>query len=279
MANPQGPRQRRLPYKTARLDMLGSGRFSPDLSDLAGNTLQTPRLRRPPEAARRGTDLHYAWAAPDGSVRRESQRLPAGLGLVDLVTSFARGTLIETVSGQVAVEDLVPGDRLMTADNGPQVLRWIGACLPLSDRGPQAASRFVRIRADAFGPALPSHDIVVSERFRLLRSDRINQSLHGGAQVLVPIGRMIDGVNVVEVRPGEALEFFAIVCDSHEIISANRLATETFHPGLEQIALMSDEARLQLGRLFPHLGGELYGFGPVSRPRPSLPHEGGPGQG
>lgn len=53
---------------------------------------------------------------------------PGEVRLADLVcTSFVRGTTVTLAEGQqVAVEDLRPGDRLLTRDHGGQTLRWIG---------------------------------------------------------------------------------------------------------------------------------------------------------
>mgnify|MGYP003561850666 FL=1 len=40
---------------------------------------------------------------------------------------FANGTRIATPRGERPVEDIRPGDRVMTRDNGPQPVRWAGS--------------------------------------------------------------------------------------------------------------------------------------------------------
>ena len=40
---------------------------------------------------------------------------------------FASGTLIKTPNGQTLIEQLAPGDMVLTMDHGPQPIRWIGS--------------------------------------------------------------------------------------------------------------------------------------------------------
>ncbi|MCC6008272.1 MAG: Hint domain-containing protein [Rhodobacteraceae bacterium] len=270
MPHPLRRRSRGHRVAPAALDLIARGSFSPDLSDLAG---PAPARRRTP-APSPALEVEVAWAPPHAQAappKAATFALPLDLDLAGLVCLIARGTLIETVSGAVAVEDLHPGMALATHDNGPRPLRWIARTRP-GALAHGAGVRFVRIRAEAFGPDQPSHDMVVGSGFRLIRGDGTSRALTGVAGALLPVTRMIDGIGVIEISAGAELEFFALACDSHEVLRAGRLLTESFHPGLDQLALMGEEARVALGRLFPHLDGEVYRLGPLSRPRLSDPH-------
>ena len=44
----------------------------------------------------------------------------------DVIPCFAPGTLIATPKGEVPVENLRAGDRVITRDNGIQEIRWTG---------------------------------------------------------------------------------------------------------------------------------------------------------
>ena len=80
-------------------------------------------------------------------------------------TGFAQGTLILTRQGPVAIEDLQPGDRVVTATNGLQPVRWIGwRHLDLDSLpGPERKRNHpVLIKAGAIGTSMPSRDLVVS---------------------------------------------------------------------------------------------------------------------
>ena len=49
-----------------------------------------------------------------------------GFVTVETIPCFVAGSMIETTDGPRAVEALVAGDMVMTRDDGPQPLRWIG---------------------------------------------------------------------------------------------------------------------------------------------------------
>lgn len=288
MAHPLRPRRgaRRAP---AALDMLARGRFA-GLADMAGTDMagttapserpprpqtsptQTPRARtaEPPLVeAGPALDVELLWTPPGEETappRRESLHLPISEGVAASVCLIARGTPVETASGPCAVEDLRPGMALVTVDHGPRPLRWI-ACSRPGALPPARAMRFLRIRAEAFGPARPPHDIVVGAGFRLVPGDAMSRALAGVPGALVPAEALSDGMGVIEMGAGPDLDFYALGCDTHEILRTGRLLTESYHPGLDRIAVMEEASRAALARLMPHLEGELYRLGPLSRPR------------
>jgi hypothetical protein len=51
----------------------------------------------------------------------------------------------------------------------------------------------------------------------------------------------------------KAVTYFHLVFDAHEIIHAEGAATESFHPGAEEIAALDEEARSELHTIFPEL--------------------------
>ena len=70
----------------------------------------------------------------DGSVHETENIGPATPVFEKAFSAFARGTLIKTTTGPVAVEDLEPGMMLITAEHGPSQLLWIGS-MTLVPRG------------------------------------------------------------------------------------------------------------------------------------------------
>ena len=134
--------------------------------------------------------------------------------------SFSRGTRITTVSGaQVPIEKLRVGDVVLTRDDGPQEIRWIGQSTV------RAAGEFAPIRVSA-GTLNNDNDLLVSPDHRLFiyqRNDRIGA---GRSEVLVKARHLVDG-NAVTIQDGGFVDYFQILFDSHQIIYAEGIAAET----------------------------------------------------
>jgi len=202
----------------------------------------------------------------DGSISQMEHFAPQELYLEDICACFARGTLIATASGQVAVEDLQPGDMIKTRDGDKQALRWISSCtLPTAQAG-QDDEMVIRIKSDALGELRPIQDLVVSPRFRLLTNHPSCEALFGSPETLAPAIDLLDGDTILQVRPAEGLEFFNLMFDGHQIVEANGLETESYHPGNFGVAVMSLEMQSHLRQIFPHLNGDLTRFGRTVRP-------------
>ena len=79
----------------------------------------------------------------------------------DAVSAFARGTLLQTVSGPVAIEDLDPGEMVETVDGPPALVTWIGSTMmvPHAPGQSEEMTQLVRIMCDALGLGRPMPDL------------------------------------------------------------------------------------------------------------------------
>ncbi len=131
---------------------------------------------------------------------------------------FCRGTLILTDLGEVPVEDLAIGDRVVTLSGAIEPVRWIGR---RAFAGRFLAGRRavlpVLIRAGALGEGLPRRDLRVSPLHAM--------HLDG---LLVPAGLLVNGTTIVQPAHCEAVEYFNIELDEHGVVWAEGAASETF---------------------------------------------------
>lgn len=170
-----------------------------------------------------------------------------------VIPCFTPGALIATDRGEVAVEDLATGDRVLTCDSGYQEIRWIGQ-RRLSRAEVAARPEFapIRIGRGALGPDLPERDLVVSPQHRMLVAGSRSELLFGQHEVLVA-ARHLAGLPGITVLPPQAVTYIHLLFDQHEIIRANGAWTESYQPGEMTLAGMEDAQRSEILTLFPDL--------------------------
>ena len=176
------------------------------------------------------------------------------IGFADIsgeIVCFAAGTRILGDAGEVAVEDLIVGDPVMTRDHGIQPVRWIGG------RKVRAQGRFapIRITAGVLGNA---RDLWLSPQHRVLLTGWQAELLFGTEEVLVAAKHLLSlpGVDRME---GGWVRYFHILFDAHEIVFAAGTPCESFHPGTASLRGMDDAPRSELFALFPALAAGNYG--------------------
>lgn len=188
---------------------------------------------------------------------------------IERVICFARGTLIRTARGEVAVEELRLGDMVQTADRGFQPLRWLAARrLSAADLAAAPHLRPIRIRAGALGAGLPRRDLTVSPQHRILVRSKVAERMFGSPEVLVAARQLLelDGVDVVE--DGRGVDYWHFMCDRHEVVFAEGLEAETLFTGPESLKAIPKECREELFTLFPELRTVGRPAMPPARPLP-----------
>ena len=134
--------------------------------------------------------------------------------------SFSRGTHITMASGaQKRVEELAVGDIVLTRDDGPQPVRWIGQSTV------RAVGAFAPIRIKA-GTLHNESDLLVSPDHRLFIYQRFDALGAGRHEVLVRARHLVNGETVVR-QSGGFVDYFQLLFDRHHIIFAEGIAAET----------------------------------------------------
>jgi hypothetical protein len=190
------------------------------------------------------------------------------VGLVNLTTTapcFTLGTQIATPEGPVPVEQLQPGDLVLTLDHGPQPLRWIGSSrLERADLNAKPHLKPILIAAGSLAPGLPCQDLSVSPQHRVLVSSKIARRMFGSAEVLVAAKKLLthQGISVLEDNP-DGVDYFHILCDDHQIVFSNGLPTESLYVGAEAKIALPQDAQAEIMALFPQLWAPGYDLAPA----------------
>ncbi|AUM75662.1 hemolysin [Paracoccus jeotgali] len=173
---------------------------------------------------------------------------------VEIAPCFTPGTMIATDQGEVAVEDLVAGDRVWTRDRGYQPISWIGsrrlnaAALDVSPN-----LRPIRIAAGALGNGTPERDLVVSPQHRILIRSAIAGRMFGADEVLVGAKHLVGLPGITVARDMAQVEYIHFLLDGHAIVRSNGAETESLYLGPEALKGIPDAARAEIRQLFPEL--------------------------
>lgn len=182
--------------------------------------------------------------------------------------SFARGTLVATPYGPIAVEDLEPGMDIDTVDNGPQKLLWIGSMRVFPDMPglDQDESRMLRISADSFGFGRPGPDLLLGSQARLLFRHNGCTTMFGTNAAFAPARAYLDGVNVIDIRPVTSVRIYHLAFHGQQTLNVNGIEAESFHPGESAHQMMDPQSWDLFLSMFPH-ARSVQDFGPMPLPR------------
>ncbi|MEL6641517.1 MAG: Hint domain-containing protein [Pseudomonadota bacterium] len=134
--------------------------------------------------------------------------------------SFTRGTHITMASGrQTPIEELRAGDRVLTRDDGPQEIRWVGQTTL------RATGSFAPVVIKR-GVLHNENDLIVSPDHRLFVYQRQDRLGAGRSEVLVKVRHLINGDTVYQ-QDGGFVDYFQLLFDEHQIIYAEGIAAES----------------------------------------------------
>ena len=170
------------------------------------------------------------------------------------VVCFANGTRIATAKGAVKVEDLVPGDLVMTMDHGLQPLRWVGSRrLDMQDFGRNPNLRPIRLSAAALGMADLTGDLLVSPQHRIMMASPIVQRMFDCSEVLIAAKDLLQIAGVTLADDVSSLSYHHLLFDDHEIVFANGIPAESLYLGKEARKALSPEGLAEIHAIFPQI--------------------------
>lgn len=132
-----------------------------------------------------------------GHERGENTRAPRRI----YMSGLAAGTTVTTLDGELPVEFLHAGDRIVTLDQGMMKLRAITA-------RPAWKSDLARITPRALAPNSDTPDFWIAAHQPILIRDWRAPAMFGRSRALVPANRMLDGEHIRrEVQGGQIMLF------------------------------------------------------------------------
>ena len=188
-----------------------------------------------------------------------------------VIPCFTPGTYIATPLGERPVEDLIAGDLIITRDHGLQAIRWVGHKVITGARlfaSPELQP--IEIKEDAFGQGQPSRDMMVSPQHRMVINNDLAARHYGNQELLVPAKAMTPNSRIATATVKKTT-YIHMLLDHHEIIFANGVATESFHPNKAVMNGLEQTVQDEIYQIFPDLRtGISAGYGPTALPALSV---------
>ncbi|WP_299145084.1 choice-of-anchor L domain-containing protein [uncultured Tateyamaria sp.] len=177
---------------------------------------------------------------------------------VEQVPCFVLGTLIDTPDGPRPIETLRAGDLILTADDGPQPVRWIGRKAVAA----KGMHRPVRLHRGAHGA---TRDLWLSQQHQVVLTGYLPQLLFGEDEVLTKAKTLVNGHDVVMEDRWDVVTYLHLLFDRHQIVQANGVACESYLPGPMTMGGFDPETRAEIAGLFPEINDQGIGYGPAAR--------------
>ena len=181
------------------------------------------------------------------------------------VICFTPGTRIKTPDGLVAIEDLSEGDRVLTKDNGEQEIQWVGS------RRMSGARLYTmpNLRPVRFSPGslgdVPDEELLVSPHHRILLRSDAAQELFNTPEVLVAARDLVNGGSIRVDHNLPEITYIHLLFDTHQVLWANGVETESFHPASAAMGTLDAADRARLLASHPELEANPHTYGGFAR--------------
>ena len=163
----------------------GSGNMLTNLSEMAGATVS----------------IQYIYTAPSASS----------------VVCFLRGTYIATPNGEVPIEDLRPGQNILTASGRTAPIVWIGTGKVLATRGRRSPATPIIVQRGALGDKVPHRDLHVTKA----------HAFHIDG-VLIPVEFLVNHRSIRWDDRAQEVAIYHVELDRHDILLANGAPAESY---------------------------------------------------
>jgi hypothetical protein len=135
----------------------------------------------------------------------------------DVTLCFVAGTRIATPRGEVPVEQLAPGDEVLTLGGATQPITWIGVGRVLATRGRRTAATPVIVRRGALADNVPCRDLHITKGHSLF--------IDG---VLIPAEFLVNYRSIVWDDAAREVDIYHIELARHDVLIADGAPAESY---------------------------------------------------
>jgi hypothetical protein len=130
---------------------------------------------------------------------------------------YLPGTLIATPEGEIEVERLAAGDRVLTLSGAVRPIVWVGTGRVLATRGRRSAATPVIVRKGALGDNVPHADLRVTKAHALY--------IDG---ILVPVEFLVNHRTILWDDHAQEVTIYHVELETHDVLVANGAPAESY---------------------------------------------------
>ncbi len=200
-------------------------------------------------------------------VRTAIDRSPAaGARASGGVICFTPDTRISTPDGPRMIQNLRQGDLILTRDNGAQPVLWSGHRRMSGARlYAMPHLRPIRFRTGALGIDRPDQELIVSPQHRMLIRGATAQALFNTPEVLVRAEDLLNDATITVDHTMREVTYVHVMLEAHNIVWANGIETESFHPSNTALDMIDPAQREGLLALRPDIARDPHSYGDYAR--------------
>jgi len=155
---------------------------------------------------------------------------------------------------------------VQTKDNGAEMIQWVGSRRMSGARlFAMPRLRPIRIRAGALGIERPDEELLVSPGHRMLVRGEVAKALFNTPEVLVSARHLINHGTITVDMAVREVTYIHLMMSQHQILWANGVETESFHPASADLSTLAQADRTRLLEFNPSLEHEPLAYGGFAR--------------
>lgn len=182
------------------------------------------------------------------------------------VICFTPGTMIATPNGPRDILHLQAGDKVQTQDNGIAEILWMGSQhLSAARLRAMPEMRPVRLKAGALDRGVPDDGLLVSPDHRLVVNGAKARAIFGQDELLVAAKDLINDHTIIRDHSVAGVSYIHMLLEHHQIVFANGVPTESFHPAHASLKSLSPAEQARLFAQLPELEGNASSYGGFAR--------------
>ncbi len=132
---------------------------------------------------------------------------------------FAAGTRILTAEGEIPVEHLRIGDRVVSQFGGTVPIAWLGHRQVTCANHPRPQDVWpVRVQAGAFAPGIPARNLLLSPDHAIFDAT---------AGILIPVRYLLNGASIAQL-PVASVTYWHVELATHDVLIAEGLPAESY---------------------------------------------------